>query len=503
MTMPEPSAQEASRQTVLDEYPFERAGLGEQLDRLARLAAQICDVPVALVSIVEETRQVFIGRHGTALTETPREWSFCAWAMLEPHVMVVGDATADSRFVNNPLVTADPEIRYYAGQPLRSSEGTPLGSLCVIDTVAREGLSELQREGLETLALAAMALLERARVEGRSERAAVHSRATIADLEQRFQLLADAMPQLVWATPPDGLPDYFNGVWCDFTGLPPEASHGNGWLNLLHPEDLNATTDSWANAVATGGTFEVEYRLRRHDGEHRWMLTRGLPMRGADGAITRWIGTCTDVHAQREAADQRDLLTRELSHRIKNIFAVIGGLIAMTTRRQPEFKEAGRELQQRVLSLGRAHDVVRPQSESFGGAQSHGSLKGMLAALLAPYGHGSESPIAIDGDDVAIDDRSATALALFFHELATNAAKYGGLSAADGRVAILIAAGDPVRIDWHETGGPAPMPSPDRGFGASLIEMSIGRQLSGRLEHAWHPEGLRLRAEVPAAMMRR
>lgn len=508
---PETEAAEAERQRIVGEYPVGEYPVGDaqpagepgEFDRLARLAAEVCETPIGHVSIVESQRERFIGRHGIALTEAPREWSFCERAMRGTELFEVTDASVDERFAHNPLVTGTPDIRFYAGQPLRSPEGLALGALCVVDTSPRQGLAGRQRDALDTLGKATVGLLERGRVQRRSDRAEALSRSTIADLEQRFQILADAMPQLVWGTPPDGMPDYFNSGWCDYTGEPADASYGVGWLKFLHPDDVPATADAWMKAVTTAGIYDLEYRLRRHDGEYRWMLTRGLPLRAPDGSITRWIGTCTDVHAQREASERLDLLTRELSHRIKNIFAVIGGLIALTTRRHREFESIGKQLQQRVLALGRAHDFVRPRGDPSLPSRSHSSLQGMLEALLAPYGGSLVSPVSITGPDVQIDDRSATPLALYFHELATNSAKYGSLSSAGGRVEITISVGDNVRIEWSEIGGAPPAPGAERGFGANLVEVSITRQLSGTIEHEWRPEGLWICANVPLPMMRR
>ena len=289
---------EAERPAILAAYPVDGASLAGQLDRLAELAARICDAPVGLVSLVEAERQVFIGRHGTQLRETPREHSFCAHAMMVDGGMTVCDASLDPRFADNPLVTGPPGIRFYAGVPLRSAEGAELGAFCIIDAVAREGLEPAQREALETLALAAMGLLERERLEWESDARDARSADTIEDLERRFEVLADAMPQLVWSTTANGLVDYFNRGWCAFTGHPPERSYGSRWLNFLHPDDLAATELCWLDAVSAGKSYEIEYRLLRHDGAYRWMLARGEPMRDAAGSVTRWIGTCTDIHEQ-------------------------------------------------------------------------------------------------------------------------------------------------------------------------------------------------------------
>lgn len=496
---------EARRLAILAYYPVDREDLSAQLDRLAALAARVCGAPIGLVSLVEADRQRFIGRFGTDLAEAPRQHAFCPLAMHASDGMVVPDAREDARFRESPSVAGPPHYRFYASHPLLSIEGAPLGTLCVIDTQPRPSFSDQQRGELRAIADAVMALLERWRIEHRSQVQAARSKSAIHDLERRFQVLTDAMPQMVWSTLPSGRADYFNRGWCEYTGAPAEASHGDGWMQFLHPDDHAPAEQCWHDAVATGGIYEIEYRLRRADGEFRWMLARGLPVRDEAGAVSRWVGTCTDIQEQKVAAEQHELLTRELSHRIKNIFAVIGGLITLSLRRHPELAELGGELQQRVLALGRAHDFVRPHSGFSHSHHSLGSLHGMLGSLLGAYRDDSCERIAIRGEDVPIDDRSATPLALFFHELATNAAKYGALTRNEGRVEIAIDTSDPALIvlTWTEAGGPPIRPASERGFGASLIEMSITRQLGGTLDYDWREEGLCVRATIPAQTMAR
>jgi PAS domain S-box-containing protein len=475
------------------------------LDDLASFAAELCAVPVALVSLVEEEFQFFLSRVGTDLESTPRSQSFCAHAMHGLAVMEVPDATRDMRFADNPLVTGPPHIRFYAGAPLISREGVPLGAICVIDDAPRGGLTAFQTRGLQILAATAMSRLDARRVAREQRETAEETRAALIDSEIRFRTLADTMPQMVWSTLPDGYHDYYNARWYEFTGAPAGTTDGEGWNEMFHPDDQERAWKVWRHSLATGELYQIEYRLRHFDGTYRWVLGRAQPIRDETGRITRWFGTCTDIHAQKLALEEREVISQELSHRIKNIFAVIGGLIQFAARTRPELAPLAADLRDRIAALGRAHDFVRPHSANSRPAAQQDSLRGLLNELLAPYQSHAGERVRIEGGDIAIDDRAATPLALLFHELATNASKYGALSAATGEVVITIdAQGATSRITWREDGGPrlagAAAPS---GFGSQLIELSAVRQLGGTVTRDWRPEGLELSLLAPTASFSR
>lgn len=314
----------------------------------------------------------------------------------------------------------------------------------------------------------------------------------LRESDARFETLADALPHMVWSTLPDGYHDYYNARWYEFTGVPAGSTDGEAWNGMFHADDRERAWAKWRQSLATGEPYEIEYRLRHRSGEYRWTLGRAMPMRDEEGRIIRWIGTCTDIHDAKQTAAQNEILSRELSHRIKNIFAVISGLIGLSARNDPGQKQFARRLQERVAALGRAHEFVRPHSNHSAPQRFPERLHGIMREILAPYPALSDGRIDISGEDIAVDDRGATPLALLVHELATNASKYGSLSTAAGRVDVTTRVTDGrVDIRWEESGGPPISSPPDQaGFGTMLSELSIVQQLGGAIQRDWRPAGL-------------
>jgi GAF domain-containing protein len=149
MGMPYPvPANEADRLQTLRAYKILDTKPEERFDELTRLAALICGVPISLISLIDTDRQWFKSKFGLNLQQTPRAQAFCTHAIMQPELFVVPDATKDERFASNTLVTGDPYIRFYAGEPLAARDGHVLGTLCVIDREPHT-LTEAQKEALK------------------------------------------------------------------------------------------------------------------------------------------------------------------------------------------------------------------------------------------------------------------------------------------------------------------------------------------------------------------
>ncbi|MGI9105727.1 MAG: sensor histidine kinase [Pyrinomonadaceae bacterium] len=327
---------------ILDTHPE------EIFDDIPRLAAYVCQAPIALVSLVDASRQWFKAKVGLEASETPRDASFCAHAILKPDLFIIKDTLLDERFANNPFVVSEPHIRFYAGAPLVTSDGYALGTLCVIDRVPRE-LSDEQADALRVLARHTVTQLElrrnaRALVElnqnldkefaerKRAERELEELyareqevRAAAETNESRYRFLAESIPQQIWTAHPDGALDYVNQRTADYFSRPAEEIVGESWQQVIHPDDLPASLERWRQSLDTGEVYEVEFRLwHAADETYRWHLGRALPMRDAEGRIIRWFGTNTDIDDQKclyrlaqEANRAKDTFLATISHELR------------------------------------------------------------------------------------------------------------------------------------------------------------------------------------------
>jgi len=329
---------------------------------------------------------------------------------------------------------------------------------------------------------------------------------SLRESEAQVRALADAVPQLVWAAKPNGWTDYYNRRWYDYLGAEGSEILERDWPMLLHPDDRNRVLERWRAALRSGEAYDDEYRIRRHDGSYRWFLDRALPVRGEDGRVLRWFGTCTDIDEQKQTEDARQLLIRELNHRVKNLLAVASGIVTISARRAGSVREMAEMVRGRLGALARAHDVIHTTIAADGtGSGKTTTLQEVIRTILAPHSGDDRGQIAVEGPSIAIGANAAAGLALVLHELATNAVKYGALSADRGRVRlswILDAAR--LLLEWQESGGPpVATPPASEGFGTQIARMTVAGQLGGQIETLWESTGVRVRLALPIERLRR
>ncbi|MDO1447219.1 PAS domain-containing sensor histidine kinase [Rhodocytophaga aerolata] len=131
---------------------------------------------------------------------------------------------------------------------------------------------------------------------------------------EMFYFLAESIPQIVWTALPDGYEDFHNKKLTEYSGISVEEAEGDGWQQIIHPEDYAPTLAIWDECLRTGQPYQVKYRFRRHDGEYRWFLGRALPLKDVSGKIIKWFGTCTDIHEEELAKIQLQDANQELKH---------------------------------------------------------------------------------------------------------------------------------------------------------------------------------------------
>lgn len=247
------------------------------------------------------------------------------------------------------------------------------------------------------------------------------------------------------------------------------------------------------------GTFANYYREPREPTERDLELI-SMAARTTAIAVERHLN---DVERER-AEEQRMLVVRELNHRVKNVFALVQSLLAMSARSATSVEDYARAVQGRMTALSRAHELVQPglSLSDLSGPCDVG-LREIFADILAPYLHDDlTDKLVLTGDEEQVSPHAITGLALILHELATNAAKYGALSVQHGR--LLIAwkqVDDHVLIDWSEHGAPSAAPPTQTGFGSTLIRRTVERQFQGTISHDWRPDGLDIRLRLSAARL--
>jgi len=272
-------------------------------DTLSRLAAAICGTPIALLSLVDASRQWFKANVGLpGVSETPRELAFCAHAILDGEVLEVGDACADPRFAGNPLVTGEPGIRFYAGAPIELPGGVRLGTLCVIDRQPRR-LDPAQREQLRELAAAAAQALE-LREQALASALAARSRheAELTGHVQSLNSVLDQLPAAVSVWSRDMRNVYANAELARWMGTTPQALAGCS-IDAVVGAQRTAVRDLRREAVLRGEIQQFEILLAPpQGGPPRSMRITLLPWRAADGTIDGFVALGLDVTAEREAA---------------------------------------------------------------------------------------------------------------------------------------------------------------------------------------------------------
>ncbi|MFC7053115.1 sensor histidine kinase [Hansschlegelia quercus] len=537
MNPPELTRDEA-RLAVLAEHDILDTPPEPGFDDIVRLASLICETPVSLVSLVAGDRQWFKARVGFEPCGTDLGSSVCAHALAEPDLLVIPDLSADARSRDNPLVTGEPYIRFYAGAPLRTAEGHVLGSLCVIDGKPRpEGLTDRQADALRTLGRQVMSQMELRRALGerdalvRSGLEAVERRNALLELGDRLRDLDDidevvqVASELVARTLGvtragfgylDGGLEHIDIVsdwsaegvssivgrhrFTDYGDLLGGAPESDELLVIsdARTDPRTAATYERMEKIAVSAMVNVPVRdhgrvvalLIVHDREPREWTPEALTfLRNVADRIQAGV-------ARVRAENERAVLNQELSHRMKNMMAMIQAIAIQTLKSVPD-RGPVEAFTKRLHALSAAHDVLL--AESWTAAR----LDVLTDTVLETFA--TRSRVAISGPEIDLGPRAALSLSLLLHEMGTNAVKHGALSAEGGLVSVvwrLEGEGDAreIVLDWRESGGPATHEPAGRGFGSRLIHMGLVG--TGGVLLRYSPTGLEAEFRAPLEQVR-
>ncbi|TNC47698.1 PAS domain S-box protein [Rubellimicrobium rubrum] len=321
------------------------------------------------------------------------------------------------------------------------------------------------------------------------------------EADERLRTLMQNIPQLIWRARDTGDWIWASPQWLDFTGQSQEQSRGQGWLDVVHPDDRARARVAWFEAREHGG-LDVEFRVRRaKDGAWLWHQTRAHPMLDSGNGHVEWLGTTNEVHVLKELQERQAVMVNELQHRTRNLIGVVSSIatqIMAHTGPTDAFRE---EFHQRLAALSRVQDLLsRAEQEPV-------TLRALLQLELDAMGATKGDGIRLDGPTVRIRPTIVQILALVLHELTTNARKYGALSDGGGRLGVewqvrQDKGGRWLLIEWREedllpSAQGASTIRQGGGYGRRLIERALPFTLDAQTTYVVEPTEIRCTIDLP------
>ena len=269
--------------------------------------------------------------------------------------------------------------------------------------------------------------------------------------EQRFHTMADTAPVLIWMSGLDKLCTYFNQRWLDYTGRTLEQERGNGWADGVHPEDFDRCLSMYIEAFDRRESFEMEYRLRKADGQYGWLLDHGVPRFLPNGEFAGYIGSCIELTERkdledrlRKAVKEKESLLREVHHRVKNNLQVISSLLNLQAAsiKDPRFVQLFRECQTRIASIALLHETLH-RSNDLSCIRMSDYLRTLAGHVFRSYGVDPKAMMLdLLVEDLAFDIDTAMTCGMIVEELLSNSLKHAYGVGKEGRIQIGLQAKD-------------------------------------------------------------
>lgn len=323
------------------------------------------------------------------------------------------------------------------------------------------------------------------------------AREALVASEQFSRSVIESSADCIAVLEPDGKLEFVNKKGCGLFRTEEGVPVDDAWLDHWPEEGRLAVKDAIAQALSSG-RGHCEARCATECGTDKWWDIVATAVRDCSGEPLHVVLTCRDVTEHRKMEEARQLLLRELNHRVKNLFAIASGMVTMTARSADSVADMANKLKGRLLALARAHELIRSAITNDTDRHEQASLRELIAQILKPHLGERTLAISISGPEVGLGVSAATSFALIFHELATNAAKYGALKSTDCHLEISwsLVEGD-LELKWAEVVA-FPVSEPQhQGFGSRLAITSVTGQLGGSLAYDWRSDGVRIRLTAP------
>lgn len=327
---------------------------------------------------------------------------------------------------------------------------------------------------------------------------AAEERAVGEQAAQRLAAIVESSGDAIVAKDLNGIIISWNRGAERLFGYTPSEAVGQPITIVIPADRLNEEPEILARIRRGESVEHFETIRRRKDGSLVEISLTVSPIRNRKGEIVGASKIARDITERQRARERQILLLREMSHRVKNVFALAGAVVTLSTRTARSPEDLAEQVRNRLGTLARAHELTLPDLRSEQ-AMTPTTLEALAHTIVSAFEGGTVGRIAIAGPEVAVGGHAVTSLALLLHELATNAAKYGALSAASGRIAIVWTVEDDVlSLSWAERGGPpADGAANGDGFGTWLVDGTIKGQLQGQIARRWDAEGLTILMTMP------
>lgn len=371
----------------------------EVFDRITRLVARILDVPIALVSLVDTDRQWFKSRIGIDANETPREVAFCAHAIAQTTPLIVTDTKQDSRFMSNALVTGNPNIRFYAGVPLRSIGGLSIGTLCAIDSKPRQLSSD------EISILVDLAALVSKEMQMREAMLLSHARSEQAiqameDVEARFRTIFERAGVGIAMVAPDGGWLRVNDALCQIVGYSQDELLKLTFQDITHPDDLDTDLFLLQQLINNDiDHYQLEKRYITKSKSSVWIQLIVTKKLSKNGELEYFISIIKNVQEQKEAEASLAELYKELENRVEartRDLQLANEMLSSSIAQQLKFEQ---ELRRREAEL---QMVLQNANDAYVCIDHHGMIRDWNQQAEHTFGWSREEAIGRPLDETII-----------------------------------------------------------------------------------------------------